>query len=531
MKDKNKIITDPFDDAEELIIDRDKEGISRIKGVAYSAGIGMQITITRNDSGNCVPKTDASPKHKPLYTGTISLLDPASTNVMISEVKRRKKEEKGLAYQPKDIYATIKYQCDSPDEERMSFILMRQIQTLLTENKDQLSSAIAKAMTPERVTPQFAADRYANEFLRITYPTSTPENNQARANAIKKTLSFLPAIPICKLKRKQVNAYFDEHHVTEKNRNLCSLFMEYLINARKISGQNPISANANQVVSESAIKKAAFARKTLSDAEFEKLFFLLNKSLTPIYCAIALLASGFSLTEIREFRWEDLEFIKGFTDFVIVHIRRNYTAVSKHDFSRPSLPDVALYLRSVYKAFCKERGKDAVDQELILPSDIQTAVITNEVNNLLVRAGFHGELSVPGRPSGEEPIPLAILRTNYQYRLISQAGLKDDPDTVSFLSGVMFKSSTYSSYESHTSLDSQKRLYTILKAVSVEKTMSKKTSLIREDDKTIYHAVPRTNHEAVKITGDIRVKPGQRIRILCPHGVIGYMDVDEATAP
>ena len=46
-----------------------------------------------------------------------------------------------------------------------------------------------------------------------------------------------------------------------------------------------------------------------------------------------------------------------------------------------------------------------------------------------------------------------------------------------------------------------------------------------------YTAFSKVAHEAVKVTGDMRVMPGQRMRILCLHREAGYMDIVEFVGP
>ena len=312
--------------------------------------------------------------------------------------------------------------------------------------------------------------------------------------------------------------------MTTANRELCSHFFEFLIATGKCAGKNPIITSDNKETSTNAIRKAAFSQQELGFAVFTKMFELINNKISALYCVIVLLASGFSLQDIREMKWNDLDFVKGFRDYVVAHIRRDYTAISKHDFSRPIIPDAALYLRKVYNSFVKERGRDRVDEEWILPRGLVNAAIAEEVNNLLVRAGFSGQATAKGRPSESEPIPITILRTNYQHMLSTVAGLKDDPDTFSFLCGVLLKSSTYTSYESHTTAQAQFRLYTILKSISVEKKLTEKSGMEKVKDGWLYKAVPRTNHEVVRVTGPILLCPGEKTIIRVPHGVTGVLE-------
>lgn len=522
MSEKNTLIARGFDDIEELQITQDKFGIVLIKGAAYRDNVGYKISIKR--TADTWVEEHERKKRKPLYTGTISILDPASSHVMLSNAKKERKNENGKAFKNKDIYASIKFECDSADEGKIACILTRQIDTLFDGNKGQLKDAAKKMMLPDHLTPQSAAGQYSNEFLRLYYSESSSENNEERQNKIAKTLSVLPCVPICKLKAREVSAFFDDNNVTTANRELCSHFFDFLIATEKCAGKNPIITSDSKETSTNAILRAAFSQQGLGSAVFTKMFELINNRISSLYCVIVLLASGFPLQDIRNLKWKDLDFVKGFRDFVIAHIQRDYTAISKHDFSRPVIPDAALYLRKVYSSFVKERGRDKVNEEWILPRNMTNADIAEGVNNLLVRAGFSGQTVAKGRPSKSEAIPITILRTNYQHMLNTVAGLKDDPDTFSFLCGVLLKSSTYTSYESHTTPEAQFRLYTILKSISVEKKLKEKSGVEKGKDGWLYKAVPRTNHEVARVTGTIRLRPEERIIIRVPHGVTGVVE-------
>ena len=109
--------------------------------------------------------------------------------------------------------------------------------------------------------------------------------------------------------------------------------------------------------------------------------------------------------------------------------------------------------------------------------------------------------------------------------LAAKCGLKDDPDTLSFLSSVLYRSSTYTSYESHTSKEAAPRLYQVLKPLSVEKKLDKKSGEHTKGGKVAYEAWPKTNHEAARVTGRIKLKPGQQLTVVSEHGAKGIIRV------
>lgn len=254
----------------------------------------------------------------------------------------------------------------------------------------------------------------------------------------------------------------------------------------------------------------------------------LSKKYISTYCAIALLASGFSREDIYGLKWSDCEFTKD-KDFVIIHIQREYAGISKHDFSRPATIDTARYLNKAYQALSAD--DDTINEKYIFPKEDRKKIdLSNEVNNILVRAGFDGKLALPGRPGdGVESIPITVLQNNYRRMLYAKAGLKDDPDTLAFLSGQLLKSSTYTNYESHTSPEAQKRLFTILKPLAVEEKITKKSGVKKKNEKQLYLGVPKTTHEVARVSGSIDLPSGKSIIIRVNHGGTGYIEIVNCT--
>ena len=241
---------------------------------------------------------------------------------------------------------------------------------------------------------------------------------------------------------------------------------------------------------------------------------------------IALAASGFPISDIRDMSWTDLEIVSGYKDFVVAHIQRDYAAISKHDFSRPVIPDAALLIHGAIREMKKQIPAESFAAQGVWPNDLDNNSLNNEIRNLLVRAGFAGDFSAAGRPHTDDvDIPAGILQTNYKRMLYIKAGLKDDPDTYHFLCGTLYRSSTYTSYESHTEAAAMLRLYQILKPVSTEKRLGKTSGYRTDGQKNLYEAWPETNHEVCHVTGKLRLSPGQKMVIRCSHGATGIVRI------
>ena len=518
-----------FDDVADVDISKDDEGIVRIKGVALFHDVQVKITVTRKDSVledlKCGKKITSA---APLYKGTISLLSPEDKNkVLISEAKKR---EKGDNAKRKDLYATASVWSRSIDPDNLAAAIFDKAKQLIDDNRDQLNVYSLKYMTPDQVTASFAVENYLEAFLREAYPNSNEETQKHRRNRIKRVFAQLRNVPLCKIKRTEANKLVSADAASDTGE-LCALFIDYLHNEGILCGNNPFTLKAKEISIEQCNKKA-FAAKTLDDTVFSKLIRLINKDFLPVYCGVMLLASGFSLSDIRKLKWADIGFVSGYIDFAIIKIRRDQLLIAKHDFARPAIPDAAMYLSAVYSHLLETFSQEELVNQYVVtnnengnkPADSKEIVLA--ANNLLIRAGYKDSLVALGRPAKEEDaIPVTLLQSNYRHMLISKAGLKDDADTYHYLAGLVYRSSTYSNYESHTSPEAQYRLYTILQPLSTEKPIRQITEHHQADDKMIYRAVPKSNREVAQILGKIVLNPGEHIRIRVPHGVTGRIEI------
>jgi hypothetical protein len=386
-----------FDDVSDLNVFFNEKVLYKVTGTAELNNIIYKITISKHDitnQRNC---------HKAMYSGTISIIDPLTNRIMISEKKKRDRENKGLSYTNKDLYATITYRCNTSNMDEIISTLMRQIDSLLCANKDQLKYSINKSIMPERLTFKIACEKYLDAFLCTAYPKASSETNLSRSKQITKVIPLLPNKPICKLKRSKIASVFRSSHVGEGTTELCYLFIEYLIQCNKLTGQNMFPSVTTKNPSEKELEKAAFGQKGLDPNVFSKMFFLLNRNVTPINCVIALLASGFTLSDISGLTWGDIELGEE-KDYVIVHIRKDHLRVAKHDFSRPAIPDTALYLRKAYAKLSKGYRSSDFTKGYIKPTELDSPQISIALNNLLIMSNFIMERKPNGRPSSDEQL-------------------------------------------------------------------------------------------------------------------------------
>ena len=505
---------------DELDIQEDQEGVKLIKGQASYNAVVFNLTIKRNGCKTMESMIEeATVRHRPLYTGTISIIDPKTGFVMLSEMKKRKKQEAGKNYENKGIYASITFRCDTAEKSVLRDRILRAINKLMDQNRGQLKYALKFSMTPEHITLPYAVATFGGVFLKATFQHSSPDRNDRRMKTMNRVSGWIGATPICKLKVKDVKEILSSRKVTPESQELMIKFVEYLRNNGYVRSKNPFGTVSKQTRSHEEAVRKALSTPGLGDEIFFMLIFLLEKEVvSAVTVAIALMISGFSLQEVRSLTWGDIWFVKGAPDFVVVNYRRDLLLAAIHDFSRPVLPEIAVYLRKAYKIL-SETVKD-LDQQPILSDAVSTKQISEAVNNLLVRAGYNNRLSYPGRPSGENPVPITVLEANYK-RMLCKAGLEKDPDTFHFLCGNNLKNTSFTNYISHVDDAALWKCYSILKDISTEKKL-RSPPAHADNGKVI--ARPRTTHEAAMINGKVVLKGTDKLKILCPHGVRGSIE-------
>lgn len=529
MSTKNLLST-ILDDASGVTVVKDAVGIREIKGIGIQTSMPFRLTIVREDvrtekkgvkPNSTFVDTSNKPSNRPLYSGTITLLSPDGETVFISEVRKQKKEAKNKEYSNKDVYATEKCICNSSKLEDLLAEIRKRIDKLILENSEYYLHHLKMRLTPDAITPALAVNMYLDDFCRNAYKDT--EKATKNRKTIETLFLKLQNIPICKITSRTISKFIKTENITEKQEETLYLFFEYMLSRGLITGKNPFSVLSRQERSAESRNKSAFAPTTIGFHVFEAFVDLLNEKLSTLHCVIMLLLSGFTLAEIQDLYWKDIEFVKGYDDFAIVHIRKEHLRVAKHDYSRPALVDTAKYLNRVYQALCNNTSPDVLANTSIT-GDFDTSAIAIEVNNLLVLAGYTDPLSVVGRPSDKvDPIPIRLLRSNYRRMLVTYAGLANDADTLNFLCGTVLKNTTYINYESHTSPEAMKRLYTILKPVSKTTVLRQVVRIRKIADGYVFTATPRTNHELAQIIGSLKLLPGETIRIVCPHGIIGSL--------
>lgn len=545
-----KVFKRYFGDTEELSITEMDGRLIAVRGIVIIHDIHYKISITNKETD---PDLGKSPKYK--YRGTISLLSPNTRKVLISEVRKRKQSKQNVSQttaedkqtggtqtsqsikELKKYYATTPFYSNAPTPQILAEDILAKMTSLFQENSVQFEEEFGRFLPGDELTPEHAVKLYLEDYLSVAI-SNVGRRDRVR-NRITATFDKLPNIPFSKLTLRRVSSILNNSNVPETAREACYRFYDHLISKRYVTGANIFPLVSQREPSVKTKNRKAFQNQEFSNKVFSDFFKGLNEKISTAYCGVALYASGFSYEDIEELKWKDVKFVNGYKDYIIVPVKKDSVLVAKHDYSRPTIPDTALYLRTVFESLCKRYGEERVlnwpvlslkvserDEETYSEDIIlEKTAIGDAAKDLLLKAGYDfGQFEHDSLLRSQSACALKALTENYHRMLITKAGLANDPDTLSFLEGKTLSSSTYTSYEAHVSPEATYRLYKVLLPISVERPV-----YTRAGDGS-FIARPRTNHEVAQITGTIILKPGERIAIRAPSGVTGRLSMAYSNA-
>ena len=115
-----------------------------------------------------------------------------------------------------------------------------------------------------------------------------------------------------------------------------------------------------------------------------------------------------------------------------------------------------------------------------------------------------------------------ILHNTYVSNLVHRCGLASDIGTVKFLCGESLTDSvTDDHYTSFTSPSAVERIHTALRAIAPLEELTCPAVPVQEDGIEVQVISPEHTRQRVGVVGEIILKHGEEIEIICPHGVSG----------
>ena len=504
-----------FDDGTGLDIAVKAGEILAIHGLAEYNSITARLSIERKDTGA-------------LYRGTISIINPATGRVLVSEVKRRARTEAGKPTDDRYCYASEEVKCNSNDPKFLADSIKQHITSLIEENLEQLKGALRVALPPDVITPFLAAQLYVEDFLSRNYPDSPPENNHRRAATIRKYCGLMANLPMRDFTAKDIDRFVRQHKISDDHYRLLSGFWSHSLRTKVYSGELPFTTeNHRKRISYDTQNRKASIAETLTSEQLSKAFELINHEDIPkgIHCGFALIASGFTPEDALEKTWRDIAFRRA-TDRAWVNHQRPELAGSMHDFSRPMAPESARFLRKVRNYLRANYGDAYLDWPIVfdgLPPNnkaFDTKTLTSAIRNLLIRAGVPNDMFDSGKYT-RESVAVALLHNTYEHHLRFVCGLNSDDDTREYLLGHKLRSSTFTAYVCHTDSTAQEHLHTALQPMAAPRKYIAPKSPQPSPGRAINAFFPDMTNQRVHVTARIKLGPRESLSIQCPHGVIG----------
>lgn len=302
--------------------------IQSIHGLAEYNSIPARVSIARKDFGS-------------LYRGTVSLINPATGRVLVSEMRRRARTKAGKPTDDRYCYASEEIKCNNNDPKVLAEAIKQHVTNLISENLEQLKSALRVALPPDVITPFLASQLYAEDYLIRNYPDSPAENNHRRAATIRKYCALIANLPMRDFTAKDIDRFVRLNKVSDDHYRLLASFWSYCLRTKICSGELPFTTETHRkrVSYETQNRKASTA-ETLTSEQLSKAYELINREDVPkgIHCGFAMVASGFTPEDALEKTWRDIAFRRA-TDRAWVNHHRPELSGSMHNFSRPISPE------------------------------------------------------------------------------------------------------------------------------------------------------------------------------------------------
>ena len=503
-----------FDDGTGLDIVVKAGEIQSIHGLVEFNSITARLSIERKDTGT-------------LYRGTVSLINPATGRVLVSEMRRRARTEAGKPTDDRYCYASEEIKCNNNDPKVLAEAIKQHVTNLISENLEQLKSALRVALPPDVITPFLAVQLYVEDFLSRNYPDSPAENNHRRAATIRKYCALMANLPMRDFTAKDIDRFVRQHKISDDHYRLLSGFWSYCLRTKVCTGDLPFSSETHRkrVSYETQNRKASTA-ETLTSEQLSKAFELINHEDIPkgIHCGFALIASGFTPEDAIQKSWRDITFRRT-ADRALVNHQRPELAGSMHDFSRPLAPESARFLRKVRNYLRDTYGDTHLEWPIVfdaLPPEksVDTKTLTGSIRNLLVRAGVPDKMFASAKYA-RESVAVALLYNTYEHHLRFACGLNFDDDTREFLLGHKLRSSTYTAYVSHIDSTAQDHLHTALQPMAFPRKYVAPKPPQPSPGRAIHTFAPEMTNQRVHVTARIKLRPSETLSIKCLHGVTG----------
>ena len=280
-----------------------------VRGVYIHNGIKMPFSLKRQQQGKC----------NCAYRGSIRINSPENGYVLTC----------GKGKKP----CKFELNTDKSTLSKIREYIKRRAEALYLKYSEEINRGFQRAgecsaVTPETITPALACRMYVDRFISARYPIKKEacddekteemkrQEEEEQQKKIKKNterkgmlIRFFGGLidePMAKFSARQIERHIKNNNFGQDVVRLAEAFWEFVLDRQYAVGLNPFPRKAETRKSAETLQREAMRASSLSREAEHALYDELMKATSGLDGGVALLASGFTATEVCGVTWKDV---------------------------------------------------------------------------------------------------------------------------------------------------------------------------------------------------------------------------------
>ena len=360
---------DKWEEYKGYILPQEGDLSESLQGNLYINGYRFDFRLTRQTS--CGVESDAIPesgkRKQYLYRGKLSI----KKNGKILRVKVRGEDSVDTA------------QCslylDTGERDTVKEYIIKKAEELAARFANDVYGR--SGISPETITPQQAALRYARRFVEDEYTGSKPD---AIVNHITKFCSHLEAQPMSLFSTRAIRDCISKNAIGRNRTSWSHKFWSWCLYHQYCTGTDPFPDEAGRKRrSADKLQEEAVRSDGLSPDEQDILYEDLLAAASDYDCGVALMGSGFIYIVVCLLKWKHVIFHPFIYDCVMIATYNDVIASATHELTRPCIPPCARVLRKAYIRLRETHTKEELDELYIVGGTEREKKVSDTVDILL----------------------------------------------------------------------------------------------------------------------------------------------------
>ena len=533
-------------------IKRTIEATLHFDSVDYRAYLNRQLPIDPHNP-NALPVKAV----KLLYRGAMSIINPQTNRILELEGiekknalqaivdKRNAKAEKesdngkeisyadivtGVVQLTKSEAESLKIRSDisasSDDEAEIKRALCRQAKKMHDAHAVQLMGLHGKRYRPGTIPPGVAASLYLERYIGERHGAATSSNKQKAENAIKKWMLNLPNKPMAQFSHGEIKHFVDENKISQTQVFHLRSFWGFCISEGLCQGTNPFPAKRRKKKDSAQLQEDATHNCTLTSEEKDAAFKLLEKSLSPMACGVALqLGGGIPERFLNKINWGRVSFFA--PDFCVVYMHdidflgRHYEGAT-HNYSFVLLPQAARVLHNNWENITQNISVEDAKKQLIV-TDEKGKKLTHKQYETYIKNFFASLKSSVGNSTLTDNAGEQVLIDTYTSIIENDCGIpKEDAPMKKYYEHQSVSSSTtldyYLALNGPDAFAYQKMLFDRQRP---SEPINKSDTRVEKRNKIVETRYPKSTGETIHAHIQLVVQPGGRADTISKHAITG----------